>query len=102
VKARRKTQTLLGALIAFAAWSVPAWALACPVCFSAKDEANRVAFFVSTMFMTALPLVLLGAFIAWVARRARALEAEERAERMAAAGQSPPAAVLPLSRSQPG
>lgn len=73
-----------GAAARLAAWSLPlvvlpAKVLACPVCFSAKDEANRVAFFVSTVFLTALPLLLLGAFISWVARRARMLDRESAA-----------------------
>jgi hypothetical protein len=48
---------------------------ACPVCFSAKDEAQRQAFFDTTIFLTLLPLALIGGFIYWVARRVRHLEA---------------------------
>jgi hypothetical protein len=60
---------------AMVVWGFPASVLACPVCFSAKDEANRVAFVASTAFLTALPLILMGAFIGWAARRAKALDA---------------------------
>lgn len=52
---------------------------ACPVCFSAKDEAQRQAFFDTTIFLTLLPLALIGGFIYWVARRVRRLDAEQRA-----------------------
>jgi hypothetical protein len=64
-----------GFITAVAVWGLPASAWACPVCFAAKDEANRVAFVASTVFLTALPLILMGAFIAWAARRAKALDA---------------------------
>jgi hypothetical protein len=55
-----------------ATWSTVA--VACPVCFSAKGEANRVAFVVTTCFMSALPLSMIGAFIWWAARRLRESE----------------------------
>jgi hypothetical protein len=61
-------------LTAMAVWGFPATVLACPVCFSAKDEANRVAFVASTAFLTVLPLILMGLFIGWAARRAKALD----------------------------
>jgi hypothetical protein len=63
-------------------------ARACPVCFSAKDEAQRQAFFDTTIFLTLLPLVVIGGFIYWVARRIRRLDAEssEREGRGAAPG----------------
>jgi hypothetical protein len=99
---------------ALAVWGFPASALACSVCFSAKDEANRLAFIASTVFLTALPLVLMGAFIAWAARRAQALDAPsfdasdpassdsgfEQAERLLGTASEPAAAepsrVVPL------
>jgi hypothetical protein len=64
-----------GLFTALVVWGFPANVLACPVCFAAKDEANRVAFVASTVFLTALPLVLMGAFIGWASRRAKALDA---------------------------
>ena len=57
--------------------SLPGAAHACPVCFSAKDEAQRQAFFDTTIFLTLLPLVMIGGFIYWVVRRVRRLEAEQ-------------------------
>jgi hypothetical protein len=62
-------------MTAVALLGCPAGAFACPVCFAAKDEAERLAFLASTVFLTALPLILMGAFIGWAARRAKALEA---------------------------
>ncbi len=42
---------------------------ACPVCFQAKTDASRVAFIATTGFMTALPLLLVGALVWWVRRQ---------------------------------
>jgi hypothetical protein len=52
----------------------PALALACPVCFNAKNEAARIAFLATTVFLTALPLFLIGGTITWLARRAAQAE----------------------------
>lgn len=70
-----------GAFVAVAAGLslVPTVAWACPVCFSATNDANRWAFIFTTGFLTFLPLSLLGGGIYWVVRRARQLDAEERA-----------------------
>jgi hypothetical protein len=54
----------------------PALASACAVCFSAKNEATRIAFLGTTVFLTALPLFLIGGVIFWLARR---IEQAERA-----------------------
>ena len=55
-------------------------ALACPVCFAAKNEENRQAFINATAFMTATPLLLIGLVALWVWLRVRRLAAEEAAE----------------------
>lgn len=57
--------------------SLASVASACPVCFSAKDEAQRQAFFDTTVFLTLLPLALVGGVIYWIARRARTLDLEQ-------------------------
>lgn len=60
------------ALAALALALLPAQqALACAVCFSGRDE-SRVAYLLTTLFMTALPIVALAAGIAWVVRKAAA------------------------------
>ena len=41
---------------------------ACPVCFSAKEE-TRVAFYISTAFLSLLPLSLVGGIILWIRRK---------------------------------
>lgn len=65
-------------VVALAITCESAVARACPVCFSAKDEAQRQAFFDTTIFLTLLPLALIGGFIYWAVRRVRRLEAEPR------------------------
>ncbi len=51
--------------------SLPALpALGCPVCFSATEE-NRYAFMWTTVFMTFLPLGLIGGVIYWFRRKLR-------------------------------
>jgi len=55
-------------LLAFGLW--PTTARACAVCFSAND-ANRTAFLLTTLFLSTLPLALIGGFLLWLRRRAR-------------------------------
>ena len=47
--------------------SFPSTALACAVCFSGED-ANRIAYIVTTGFLTFFPLLMVG-FAIWVIRR---------------------------------
>lgn len=71
-------------------------ALACPVCFSAKDEAQRQAFFDTTIFLTLLPLALIGGIAYWIFQRSLRLAAEEAAE-----AASPAAAEEAAEPAQP-
>jgi hypothetical protein len=64
-------------LAAAVAWALPSLAYACPVCFNAKDEAGRVAFLGTTLFLTALPLILIGGVIYWVVSRSAAADVAE-------------------------
>ncbi len=60
--------------IALALVALPAQqALACSVCFSGRDE-SRVAYILTTIFMTAIPIVALAAGIAWVVKKANAAD----------------------------
>ncbi len=43
---------------------------ACAVCFSSSDE-NRMAFALTTILLTALPLVMIGSATFWLRRLAR-------------------------------
>ena len=51
----------------------PVPALACAVCTTGSDEANRLAFILTTVFLSVLPLLMLGAVLAWLWRSARQL-----------------------------
>lgn len=48
----------------------PQLADACAVCFSASDE-NREAFTATTVFLTVLPLVMVGSTVGWLLRQLR-------------------------------
>jgi hypothetical protein len=63
--------------IAFAAASLPAIARACDSCIAASSSAVQWAFIAGSIFLSVTPLVLVGAFVWWLARRARRLAAEE-------------------------
>jgi len=54
----------------------PATALACPVCFVAT-EANRNAFLLTTVFLSLLPLAMIGALLRFLARSAATQEATD-------------------------
>jgi hypothetical protein len=70
----------------------PALAWACPVCFSVKNEATRIAFLGTTVFLTALPLFLMGGVGVWLAKRVEAAE-RDHAE---ISGNEPAATAQPL------
>lgn len=60
--------------VALATFALPAQqALACAVCFSGRDE-SRVAYLLTTIFMTSIPLIALGIGIYWVVKKATAAE----------------------------
>jgi hypothetical protein len=57
-------------------WLMPAIASACPGCFSAADS-NRVAFLVTTVVMSLLPLGMIGAGLLWLRRQALRVAEQE-------------------------
>ncbi|MFW2388272.1 MAG: hypothetical protein ACN4G0_08045 [Polyangiales bacterium] len=48
-------------------------AYACPSCASPLEE-NRQAFVDTTVFLTVVPLMMMGGFVWWLRRRIRAME----------------------------
>ena len=46
----------------------PSVAWACPMCFSAKNEAGRIAYLATTGVLTFLPLIVIGSTILLVKR----------------------------------
>ncbi|MFO0566068.1 MAG: hypothetical protein U0263_10430 [Polyangiaceae bacterium] len=67
----------LAVLSAVAVFCLPALALACPVCGAAQNDANQRAFVGSTIFLSLLPLAMMGGLAAWGLWRVRK-QAEER------------------------
>ncbi len=81
-RVRRLLPDLAPSLVGLVMLTVSLWApevLACPVCGSTKEE-SRVAFILMTGFLTAMPLLLIGAAI-WVGvRRVRAAEQAQESD----------------------
>ena len=50
--------------------AAPATSHACAVCFSGSDE-SRLAFILTTVFLTFLPLAMIGGVVTWLALRVR-------------------------------
>ncbi len=63
----------LGAALCLGA---PELARACAVCSSGTEDASRLAFILTTIFLSSLPLLMLGAVLWWLWRRTRQLERE--------------------------
>ena len=83
-----------GALVALLLLA-PRIALACSVCMAGRDDETRTAFILTTVFLTVLPLALIGGVVGWLTRRARNPESQrsvsasprlDPAQRMARAG----------------
>jgi len=66
-------------LMTLSAASWPGMATACSVCTAGKDEENQLAFLLSTIFMSLLPLIVIGTIVFVLWRRIRKLEQEEAA-----------------------
>jgi hypothetical protein len=52
---------------------LPDVAHACPVCFDPREE-NRIAFLATTVFMSLVPLGMVGGLGMWLRKRARELK----------------------------
>jgi hypothetical protein len=52
--------------------ALPEVASACPVCFDPREE-NRIAFLATTVFMSLVPLGMVGGMGLWLRKRARDL-----------------------------
>jgi hypothetical protein len=69
---------LSGLAVTAAALAAPASAHGCSVCSSATEQ-NRMAFLVTTIVLSLLPLAMLGFGIWWLRRQALLAAAEEAA-----------------------
>ena len=61
----------LALFVAAAVLFAPQLATACSVCFTGRADETRVAFLVTTGFLTVLPILLVGGLVWWLSRRAR-------------------------------
>lgn len=64
----------------FTVLALPDVAFACPVCFTG-NEANRVAYYISFVLLTTLPLALISSFVYYLIRRAKELSAADELAR---------------------
>lgn len=67
------------ALATLSTVSLPGVGLACSVCTAGREEENQLAFLLSTLFMSLLPLIVIGTIVFVLWRRIRKLEQEESA-----------------------
>lgn len=56
---------------------IPELADACPVCNATKNESSRIAFLVTTGFLSLLPLALIAGVLWWMRSTIRAAEQQE-------------------------
>jgi hypothetical protein len=68
----RLARTFVAVSTVAAAWAADL-AYACPSCASPLEE-NRQAFVDTTIFLTVVPLVMMGGFVWWIRRKTRELD----------------------------
>jgi len=69
----------LSAVAVLVVWS-PGISQACSVCSTGREDENRLAFILTTAFLTFLPLSMIGGFVWYLRRRYLQLELELEAE----------------------
>ena len=76
--------------------ALPRAAAACAVCTAGRDDETQAAFLWTTLFLSVLPLAMVGGLVVFFVRRARKLRDRESAE---GANVGAVAAMAGLSRS---
>jgi len=69
----------LSAVAVLVVWS-PGISQACSVCSTGREDENRLAFILTTAFLTFLPLSMIGGFVWYLRRRHLQLEMESELE----------------------
>lgn len=84
------------AMMALVLYMVPSVARACSVCTAGRDEENQAAFLLSTLFMSLLPLIVIGSVVFFLWRRIQKLEVDEteRSQRVPPGGRPERPATL--------
>ena len=73
---RKRLRMRLATLMATLLTLGPQLAEACAVCGAGREEESRVAFIITTAFMSLLPLLLIGGLVVWLRSRFRMVEEE--------------------------
>ena len=83
--------------LAIALALLPAWlsgaASACAVCTAGREDETQLAFLLTTLFLSVLPLAIVGGAVWWLVRRSRRMAQQ--------AGPLPPAAAVSRTSSSP-
>jgi hypothetical protein len=64
----------LAGLTVFAVLLLPRVSQACSVCSAGNEDENRLAFILTTAFLTFMPLTMVGALVLWLKQRVLSLE----------------------------
>lgn len=94
MKVRPVLRRLAIASISLAAL-LPRLAAACSVCGGGRDDKTQYAFVIGSIFLSVLPLALIGSAVYVLVRRARRIAAEEATDLHRVPGRSP----LPATRA---
>ncbi|MDP6981248.1 MAG: hypothetical protein QF570_22030 [Myxococcota bacterium] len=73
----RILQRTLSAGIVLVLSAAPTIAEACSVCMTGREDENRIAFLGTTVFLSLLPLLMLGGAAYWIWRRFREQSEEQ-------------------------
>lgn len=71
-----RRRRLFAALLAAVLTSLPAIAAACPTC-GVGNGRNKMAYFLTTIFLSLLPLAFIGGVMLWIVRSSRSFIASE-------------------------
>ena len=83
---------VLSGIVALALVLAPELAAACAVCSAGRDDENRFAFLMMTLFMSATPLLLIGGLVYWIRGRFLAQQVQEAQEAREATAETTSAA----------
>ena len=75
--ARRSSPWFFALALALVVVLVPEVADACPVCNATKNESSRIAFLVTTGFLSLLPLAMVAGVLWWMRSAIRSAEQQD-------------------------